>query len=164
MAAEKSGLTVISSGPNSSSFLHALIRHPFSIVADTKYLKDPPIFILQMIKQITVIGLAMSILVVITGTESVAAQNLTENMSSTMGNASQSANQTMTDLGTNASSATNQTGEAMNATATELGQNASDLGETVLNKTAEVATTVGSGAADVIGNISGEIKEGVGAK
>lgn len=117
-----------------------------------------------MIKQITVIGLALSILVVITGTESVAAQNLTENMSSTMGNASNSANQTMTEMGTNASSAMNQTGEAMNATATELGQNASDLGETVLNKTAEVATTIGSGAADVIGNISGEIKEGVGAK
>lgn len=46
----------------------------------------------------------------------------------------------------------------------ELGKNASDLGGQIVNKVGEVGKTIGSGAADVLGNISGEIKEGVDAK
>jgi hypothetical protein len=33
-----------------------------------------------------------------------------------------------------------------------------------LNKTAEVAKGIGSGAADVLGNITGEIQQGISAK
>jgi hypothetical protein len=33
-----------------------------------------------------------------------------------------------------------------------------------MNKAGEVGKTIGAGAADVLGNMSGEIKEGVGAK
>ena len=51
-----------------------------------------------------------------------------------------------------------------NQTATDLGKNASNTGETLLNKTSEVAKKIIAGAATVLGNISGEIKEGVGAK
>lgn len=51
-----------------------------------------------------------------------------------------------------------------NQTATDLGKNASNTGETLLNKTSEVAKKIIAGAATVLGSISGEIKEGVGAK
>ena len=51
-----------------------------------------------------------------------------------------------------------------NQTATDLGKNASNTGETLLNQTSEVAKKLIAGAATVLGNISGEIKEGVGAK
>ncbi|MGA9942706.1 MAG: hypothetical protein WBP88_11995 [Nitrososphaeraceae archaeon] len=49
-------------------------------------------------------------------------------------------------------------------TASELGKNASDTGETLLNQTGEVAKKIVGGAANVLSNISGEIKQGVGAK
>jgi hypothetical protein len=58
----------------------------------------------------------------------------------------------------------NKTGEAVNATANELGKNASDMGSSILNKTVEVGKKIIGGAATVLGNISGEIKQGVGAK
>jgi predicted PurR-regulated permease PerM len=117
-----------------------------------------------MKNQISIIGIALSILFVATATSSVSAQNVTTNMSNTAGNVSASANQTMGELGQNASSAMNQTGESVNATMGELGKNVTDAGQTALNKTGEALKGVGSGAADVLGNISGEIKEGIGAK
>ena len=53
---------------------------------------------------------------------------------------------------------------AANQTATDLGKNALNTGETLLNKTSEVAKKIIAGAATVLGSISEEIKEGVGAK
>ena len=58
----------------------------------------------------------------------------------------------------------NKTGEAVNATANELGKNASDMDSSILNKTVEVGKRMIGGAATVLGNISGKIKQGVGAK
>ena len=51
-----------------------------------------------------------------------------------------------------------------NATLSELGKNASNTGETILNQTGEVAKKIVGGVANVLSNISGEIKEGVGDK
>ena len=67
-------------------------------------------------------------------------------MSNALGNASQSANQTVSELGTNASTALNKTAESANATLSEFGKNVTDAGKTALNKTAEVAKDIGSGA------------------
>jgi hypothetical protein len=139
-----------------------------------------------MKKELYLIGIALSILLVATAASSVTAQNysknasnaignasasanqtaseLGQNVSNAVGNAGQAANQTMSELGTNTSNAMNNTGEAVNATANELGKNASDMGSTILNKTGDVAKKIIGGAATVLGNISGEIKEGVGAK
>ena len=97
---------------------------------------------MSMKKELTVIGVALSILMLVVTTSSVTAQNAT----------------------TNASNAMNKTGETVNATANELGKNASDAGSSLLNQTAEVGKKIVGGAATVLGNISGEIKEGVGAK
>jgi ElaB/YqjD/DUF883 family membrane-anchored ribosome-binding protein len=132
------------------------------------------------------VGIALSILVSASVTNNVVAQNLTtnasnaagnmsrsanqtasemgQNVSNTIGNASQSANQTMSEQGKNASSTLNKTRESANATMSEVGKNVTDAGKTVLNKTAEVAKGVGSGAASVLGNITGEIKEGISSK
>jgi hypothetical protein len=60
--------------------------------------------------------------------------------------------------------ANNQTGESANATLSEIGKNVTDAGKTALNKTGEVLQGVGSGAASVLGNITGEIKEGISGK
>jgi hypothetical protein len=139
-----------------------------------------------MKKELSLIGIALSILLVATIASSVTAQNFSknasntlgntsasanqtasevgQNMSNAVGNAGQAANQTMSELGTNASNAMNKTGEVVNATANELGKNASDIGSTILNKTVEVGKKIVGGAATVLGNISGEIKQGVGAK
>ena len=134
-----------------------------------------------MKKELFLIGIALSILLVATTTSSVTAQNYSKNASNAVGNASasvnqtaseigqnmstavgntgQAANKTMSELGANASNAMNNTSEAVNATANELGKNASDIGLTILNKTAEVGKKIVSGAADVLGNISGEMKK-----
>ena len=70
-----------------------------------------------MKKEISVIGIALSILLFVITTNSVSAQNAT----------------------TNASNAVNKTGESVNATANELGKNASDAGSSLLNQTGEAA-------------------------
>jgi type IV secretory pathway TrbL component len=85
---------------------------------------------------------AFMFLFLVTYTTSANAQNVTTNASNAVGNASTSVNQT----------------------ASELGKNASDTGETLLNQTGEVAKKIVGGAANVLSNISGEIKQGVGAK
>ncbi|MFZ0406451.1 MAG: hypothetical protein WAL79_11600 [Nitrososphaeraceae archaeon] len=85
---------------------------------------------------------AFMFLFLVTYTTSANAQNVTTNASNAVGNASASVNQT----------------------ASELGKNASDTGETLLNQTGEVAKKIVGGAANVLSNISGEIKQGVGAK
>ena len=95
-----------------------------------------------MRKEISIIGIALSILLLAITTSSVTAQNIT----------------------TNASNALNKPGASVNATANELGKNASDTGSNLLNQTGEVAKKIIGGAGTVLGNISGEIKEGVGAK
>ena len=132
------------------------------------------------------IVLAISVLLAATSIGSIRAQNVTTNasnaigntsasvnqtgtemaanVSNTMGNASKSANATMSELAKNTSSAMNKTGESINATANELGKNASNMGSTLLNKTGEVAKKFVGGAATVLGNISGEIKKGLGEK
>jgi len=86
-----------------------------------------------------------------------------------------SANATMSEVGKNAtnaagnasksaSNALNKTGEAVNATLNEAGKNASTEGASLLNQTEEVGKKIVGGAADVLSNITGEIKQGVGAK
>lgn len=133
------------------------------------------------------IGIVFSIVLVATdGTRTVMAQNLTDRASNAVKNASALVNQTASEIGKNASSALNNTGASANATmsemgqnassalgsaiysasqtATELGKNASITGETLLNQTGEVAKKIIGGATTVLGNKSGEIKEGVGAK
>ena len=117
-----------------------------------------------MNKELSVIAVTMSILLFAVTASNVTAQNATTNATNAVGNASASVNQTASEVGTNASNAMNKTGEAVNATANELGKNASDTGSSLLNQTGEVAKKIVGGAATVLGNISGEIKEGVGAK
>ena len=95
-----------------------------------------------MIKELSIMGITMSILLFALTTSSVTAQNVT----------------------TNATNAMNKTGESVNATANELGKNASDAGSSLLNQTGEVAKKIIGGAGTVLGNINSEIKEGVGAK
>jgi type IV secretory pathway TrbL component len=107
---------------------------------------------------------AFMFLFLVTYTTSVNAQNVTTNASNAVGNASASINQTASELGKNASSALNNAGASANATMSEVGKNASDTGETLLNQTGEVAKKIVGGAANVLSNISGEIKQGVGAK
>ena len=107
---------------------------------------------------------AFMFLFLVTYTTSANAQNLTTNASNTGGNASESINQTASELGTNASDALNNAGASANATMSELGKNASNTGETILNQTGEVAKKIVGGVANVLSNISGEIKEGVGDK
>jgi type IV secretory pathway TrbL component len=107
---------------------------------------------------------AFMFLFLVTYTTSVNAQNVTTNASNAVGNASASINQTASELGKNASSALNNAGASANATMSEVGKNASDTGETLLNQTGEVAKKIVGGAANVLSNLSGEIKQGVGAK
>ena len=96
----------------------------------------------MMKKELYAGTVAFMFLFLVTYTTSANAQNVTTNASNAVGNASASVNQT----------------------ASELGKNASDTGETLLNQTGEVAKKIVGGAANVLSNISGEIKQGVGAK
>ena len=109
-----------------------------------------------MNKELTVLGITISILLFAITTRSVTAQNSTTNATNAVGNA---INQTASEVGTNASNVMNKTGEAVNATANEIGKNASDIGSTILNKTVEVGKKIAGGAATVLGNISGEMKK-----
>ena len=61
----------------------------------------------------------------------------------------------------------NQTGnmsQSANSTMSAVGKNLTDAGGSLLNKTGEVAKKIVGGAASVLGNITGEIKQGIGAK
>ena len=122
-------------------------------------LKWSPRKIKPLNKELTVLGITISILLFATTTSSVTAQNATTNAKNAIGSASASVNQTASEVGTNASNAMTKTGEAVNATANELGKNASDIGSTILNKTVEVGKKIVGGAATVLGNISGEMKK-----
>ena len=128
-----------------------------------------------MNKELSILGVTMSILLFAITTSSVTAQNATTNASNAVGNATKSANATMSEVGKNvtnaagnatksASDALNKTGEAVNATVSEAGKNASTEGASLLNQTEEVGKKIVGGAADVLSNITGEIKQGVGAK
>jgi len=128
-----------------------------------------------MNKELSVLGVTMSILLFAITTSSVTAQNATTNVTNAAGNATKSANATMSEVGKNAtnaagnasksaSNALNKTGEAVNATLNEAGKNASTEGTSLLNQTEEVGKKIVGGAADVLSNITGEIKQGVGAK
>ena len=88
----------------------------------------------------------MSILLVAITTSSVTAQNATTNVTNAAGDATKSANTTMSEVGKNvtnaagdvaktASGALNKTGEAVNATVNEVGKNASTVGSSLLNQT-----------------------------
>ena len=123
-----------------------------------------------MNKELSVLGVTMSILLVAITTSSVTAQNATTNVTDAVGDATKSANTTMSEVGKNvtnaagdaaktASSALNKTGEAVNATVSEVGKNASTGGSSLLNQTEEVGKKIIGGAADVLGNISGEMKK-----
>ena len=54
--------------------------------------------------------------------------------------------------------------QSANSTMSAVGKNLTDSGGSLLNKTGEVAKKIVGGAADVLGNITGEIKQGIGAK
>jgi phage-related protein len=123
-----------------------------------------------MNKELSVLGVTMSILLFAITTSSVTAQNATTNVTNAAGNATKSANATMSEVGKNvtnaagdaaktASGALNKTGEAVNATVSEVGKNASTAGSSLLNQTEEVGKKIIGGAADVLGNISGEMKK-----
>ncbi len=57
----------------------------------------------------------------------------------------------------------NQTGDISGAMS-NVGKNLTEGGGSLLNKTGEVAKKIVSGAASVLGNISGEIQQGIGGK
>ena len=54
--------------------------------------------------------------------------------------------------------------QSANSTMSAVGKNLTDAGGSLLNKTGEVAKKIVGGAASVLGNITGEIKQGIGAK
>ncbi len=81
-------------------------------------------------------------------------------MSNAAGNASKSANATLSEAGI--SSSLNKTGESANNTLNEVGKNASQAGSAILNKTGEVGQKIVAGAANVLGNIISQIKKGWG--
>ncbi len=121
-----------------------------------------------MNKQLIVIGAVISILAFTTTANNLYAQNATTNASHT-GNMTASVNQTASEIGQN-TSAINRTELAQNASSAfnksgitlgEMGKNASDVGGDILNKTGETAKKIGEGAAGVLGNITGEIKQGI---
>ena len=71
----------------------------------------------------------------------------------------------MSEMGQNSSSAVGSAISSADQTSTELGKDASNTCESLLNQTGEVARKNNCRcAATVIGNVSGEIKEGVRAK
>src|SRR6476619_7524592 len=95
-----------------------------------------------MKKELKALGIVMSILLVAIKTNSVTAQNATTNVTTAAGDATKSANATMSEVGKNvttaagdaaktASGALNKTGEAVNATVSEVGKNASTEGSSL---------------------------------
>ncbi len=64
----------------------------------------------------------------------------------------------------NVSGAMSNVTNSTNATMSEIGKNLTEGGGSLLNKTGEVAKKIFSGAASVLGNISGEIQQGIGGK
>jgi hypothetical protein len=122
-----------------------------------------------MNKELIIIGAMISMLVLTTSASNLSAQNATTNASHTMGNMTTSANETASEIGQN-TSAINRTELAQNASSAfnksgislgETGKNASDVGGDILNKTGETAKKIGEGAAGVLGNLTGEIKQGI---
>lgn len=67
------------------------------------------------------------------------------------------ANQTASELAQNTSSALNKTGESLQG----MGKNVTEAGKSLLNKTEEAAKKIGEGAAGALGNLTGEIKQGL---
>src|SRR6476659_2856145 len=123
-----------------------------------------------MNKELSVLGITMSILLFAITTSSVTAQNATTNVTNAAGNATKSANATLSEVGKNVtnpagnatkseSNALHKKGEAVNATVNEVGKNVSTAGSSLLNQTEEVGKKIIGGAADVLGNISGEMKK-----
>ena len=74
-----------------------------------------------MKKEFSLIGIALSILLVATAAISATAQNYSKNASNAVGNASASVNQTASELGQNVSSAVGNAGQAANETMSEIG-------------------------------------------
>lgn len=111
---------------------------------------------------------AAILILIFTSTNNSSALNATKNDSYAAGSLMASANQTTSELGKNASLALNKAGEEVGSTLNQLGENMSDvgseIGSNILNETERTAKKVGVGAADVLGNISGEIKEGITGK
>ena len=70
----------------------------------------------------------------------------------------------MGEMGKNASNAMGEPSNAVNQTASEIGKNASAGGQSLLNQTGEVAKKIVVEQQQLIGNISGEIKKGIGEK
>jgi hypothetical protein len=116
-----------------------------------------------MYKELMMIGASILMLVLNSSTNYLSAQDATTN-----GNITVSTNDTASELGETGSILLNRAGQEVGSTLNQLGQNMSDvgseIGSEILNETEETAKKVGIGAADVLSNISGEIKEGIGGK
>jgi hypothetical protein len=113
-----------------------------------------------MNKELIVIGAMILMLVFTTSANNLYAQNATTNASanqsaSEIGQNTSAVNRT--ELAQNASSAFNKSGISLG----EVGKNASYVGGDILNKTGETAKKIGEGAAGVLGNLTGEIKQGI---
>lgn len=107
---------------------------------------------------------ATMLVMALTSTHYLNAQNVTTNSSYTAGSLMDSVNQSTSELGQDASIVLNKAGEEVSSTINQLGQNMSNVGSEIINETEETAKNVGLGAADVLSNISGEIKEGISGK
>ncbi|HJU79301.1 MAG TPA: hypothetical protein VJ599_07055 [Nitrososphaeraceae archaeon] len=121
-----------------------------------------------MTVKLFIIAATILMLGLTTTTGDLSAQNATTDASNVAGNFTVSANQSASELGKNVSAVLNNAGEKVGSTLNELGQNmsgvGSEIGSEILNETEQTAKKVGIGAADVLSNISGEIKEGIGDK
>jgi hypothetical protein len=112
-------------------------------------------------KQFIIIATTI-LMMTLTLTDNLSAQNATINSSYATGSLMDSVNHS--GLGQNTSLGLNKTREQVGSTLNQLGQNMSDVGSGILNKTEEAAKKVGMGAVEVLSNISGEIKEGINGK
>lgn len=121
-----------------------------------------------MNKKVVIIPATILMITITALPNNLGAQNVTKNDSYATGSLMASANQTTSELRQNASLVLNKAGEEVGSTLNQLGQNLSDvgseIGSEILNETERTAKKVGIGAADVLGNITGEIKEGITGK
>ena len=71
---------------------------------------------------------------------------------------------TASEMGKNASNAMGNASGTANQTMSEAGKNATATGQNMLNQAGEVGKKIGLGAAEVLSNISGEVKKGLEGK
>jgi hypothetical protein len=113
-----------------------------------------------MNKELIIIGAMFLMLVLTTSVNNLYAQNATINASANQNTSEVGQNTSAvnrTELAQNASSAFNKSGISLG----EVEENTTEVGGDILNKTGETAKKIGEGAAGVLGNLTGEIKQGI---